>query len=535
MDLAAIESQRQALETQVQKLRDSLKHWQTLDLEYEGLKEELQALDNPSEQDLDNLSTTYDGTLVDTKEIRDMTGLNNNQPRSSQQIVGVIDRRLEYVTKNIETISRQFYAAENKLEEFAFASSAASGANPRFDDEPDLPLIEIHEELDENGDVISSELRRPIDETSKIIESIRKAASDQTIGDDLDGQDDNESGQHNGYRRPPIRKKSVSFSADTKAAPEPARSESQEGRKSVSFAPKVAVAPAADPPDTRRYRKAKDLRASFKPGEKVYELNEDEETVSQHVVLPVDESPEDAQLRREMLEYHMNEVGSVVAQMDLDEADDHSDLTGSEYYEEGDTPYTSETDEEDEDEHGRSRRREISDAYHEQMKALQERLIGNVGPQPQNEDLASLDVNPQDIHRLVIRGNRNSISSASGSDVDKKTSKKRVSFAEAVDVAEAEPLPNKLQKVEAGSSAVLADTLLERDTSQSAVAGPALDDELTSRRELANEYYRRRNDMIKQQGGFKADEEEEELGQLMEERDGKLKKVSRFKAARLKS
>jgi unconventional prefoldin RPB5 interactor 1 len=42
--------------------------------------------------------------------------------------------------------------------------------------------------------------------------------------------------------------------------------------------------------------------------------------------------------------------------------------------------------------------------------------------------------------------------------------------------------------------------------------------------------------MIKQQGGFKStDEEEEELGGLMEEKDGKVKKVSRFMAARLKS
>ena len=82
-------------------------------------------------------------------------------------LVNMIDRRIEYVTMNIETVSRQFYAAENKLEEFAFASSAASGANPRFDDEPaePLPLLEIHEELDDHDNIISSELRNPLDET----------------------------------------------------------------------------------------------------------------------------------------------------------------------------------------------------------------------------------------------------------------------------------------------------------------------------------------------------------------------------------
>jgi len=41
--------------------------------------------------------------------------------------------------------------------------------------------------------------------------------------------------------------------------------------------------------------------------------------------------------------------------------------------------------------------------------------------------------------------------------------------------------------------------------------------------------------MIRQQGGFKsADEVDDGEGPLMEERDGKVKKVSRFRAARMR-
>ena len=57
-------------------------------------------------------------------------------------------------------------------------------------------------------------------------------------------------GAHN-VERPPVRKKSVSFTADTKAPPEPVRHESDDGKKSVSFNDKIAVMPAAPPPDTR--------------------------------------------------------------------------------------------------------------------------------------------------------------------------------------------------------------------------------------------------------------------------------------------
>ncbi|EME49684.1 hypothetical protein DOTSEDRAFT_68454 [Dothistroma septosporum NZE10] len=660
MDLLRLEQQRLLLEKNLQELRASLKQWQTWSAEYEGFKEEIQATSRTL--DLVNISQTYAGQLVDEQEIRDLAGLNSDSPRSASTILGMISRRQEYVQQNIDTIQRQFWDAEAKLEELDFASFSAArdGATGGG-----LPLTEIHEELDEEGNVISSSLSRPEESTANIVDTLRKAGvadknldgtaagadaeADEQVADaalrrpaiiNLDKRsktiaDVSATNGHgtDGPDRPPIRKKSVSFTADTKPPPTPQRQDSEDGKKSVSFNDKVAVMPAAPPPDSRSVSfsaqveeipaepalagtKANpgldpeaqtDLRKMFKPGEKVYEFNDDEDLAETHLVLPEGESEEDARLRREMLEYHLHEVGHVVAQMELD-PDDYdlegdetasaSDFASSDYLDE-DTPYTSglsESDNESEDEFGRSKNPVIGDNYHKEMQELQRRLIGNLGPEPSDQDLTEIDedLDPQDIRKLVIREKRHSASSMSSEGEKKAGSKKRVSFAEALDVAEhsseaakivgenAEPLldgvlertpataatipqppaPAKISKFMSAraepdpsngadlaedavyderltgpAGKIIADTLLERTIAgRESVAAPSGDEssDVMQRRELAAEYYRRRNDIIRQQGGFKAPTDEDDEDQLMEQRDGKLKKVSRFKAARIK-
>lgn len=656
MDLLRLEQQRQALEQQLQILRTSLKYWQTSEAELEGLKEEIET--HSDDLDLETLSKTYNGEIVNEKEIRDIAGLDTPSPRGAQAILGVVARRQEYVQKNIETVQRQFWDAEAKLEELDFisVSSNRDGGNSGS-----LPVTDIHEELDDDGNVISSSLSHPEDSTAKIVDALRQAgvsqnelsesASSKSAIEDTD--DDASEGaapstlppaivnldkrgdlpQTNGSptandigpNRPPIRKKSVSFTADTKPSPEPVRQESEDGKKTVSFNDKIAVMPAAPPADTRSVSFStqveeipaepaqvppdaqanstaaiqNDLRGTFKPGDKVHELNDDDDVVGAHIVIPEHESEEDARIRREMLDYHLHEVGHVVAQMDLDEGymDEYesasaSDFASSEYQDE-DTPYTSglsESEDDSEDEFGRTKKRVVSDDYHKEMQELERRLIGNMGPTPTDQDLTGLDpdLDTGDVRRLVIREKRNSTSSV-GSDGEKKTAgKKRVSFADALDVAEPSSPPLKAAKHEEGENAapladvvtertassegtaaqerktsrfkqartaaisndsnssdvvmedeacggpIMADTLVERSTPKRTDA-PAADesDPIMQRRELAAEYYRRRNEMIRQQGGFKAPADEDEVGELMEERDGKVKKVSRFKAARI--
>lgn len=681
MELTEIERQRRLLEENVQKLRQSLKHWQTWEAEYEGLKEELIAT-GPEElttQAVSEIYKTYDGSLVTEKEILELAGQtdSNSPPRRRGQILGLISRRQEYVQRNIDTVSKQFFVAEGKLEEFAFASVTASGVYGdgigEDDEEGGLPLSEIHEELDEAGNVLRGEVRRPEETTGSILDRLRMAGlSEKDLGASGGQVEQIEHAasagpsqlspaiKPNGVNvalpktvtledaedpeRPPIRKKSVSFSADTKEAETKPRSNSEEGKKSVSFADKVAVARAADPPDNRSVsfstdveeipvEKApasapkpqdgqegeqttintdpdsqKDMRAYFKPGDKVFEVNEDTQTTKPHIIMPPNESEEDAAIRREMLNYHLNEVNNVVATMDLDDPDDehddsHSEYTASEYQDE-DTPYTSglsDSDAEDEDEFGRSKRPAVTDAYRDEMEALKARLIGNLGkvPLPEGDDDDDADeeeLDPAHAHRLVIREKRSSITS-DNSDGEKKSStaagKKRVSFAEELDVAQPASPPHKANKHAEGETATpapiiagiterstaashslpttvapekasrfkqarakaipgdeedtapgaptgppgipMADTLLER--TPAAAKAPDADgyDPLLARRELASEYYRRRNDMVREQGGFKVQkDEDEDMGDLMEEReDGQAKKVSRFKAARL--
>jgi unconventional prefoldin RPB5 interactor 1 len=679
MDLLDLEQQRLALEENLQKLRQRLKHWQTWEAEYEGLKEEILnaspgSITTPSQ--LETIANTYDGDLVDGKEIRELTGLDKDSPRGAKQIIGLIERRQEYVQKNIETAQRQFFEAEAKSEELAFAvareGSAGNGAG--------LPLTEIHEELDEEGNVISSHLSQPEESTTEIVQSLRKAglseadlkrASEPKLRtEDLKPAITNASptlsttsitqdkrvriepavaspvsdASQEDLERPSSRKKSVSFSADTKAAAERPRPESEDGKKTVSFNDKIAVMPAAPPPDNRSVSfstKVEEIPPPASPdlaataGDEIASVRDavnpngdstqagDDFSTNDDVVIPEDESPEDARLRREMLEYHLNEVGNVVAQIDLDDAtmnidpddydeDDSSSYhTTSEYLDDEDTPYTTgqSEDEDSEDEYGRSKCSQITPEYRKQMEELHNKLIGNLGPAPKDDEIADADpeINPKDVRKLVIREKRNSTSSASSESSEKRPgSKKRVSFAESLDVADPGSPPFKAQKLSEAENAVpVVDTISERSTATShslprrlsndgvsqfkklraapitgtdspaeadcdldmedapvigeptpptdaimstnlkermparpTTSAPSLDDPgaVAQRRELAAEYYRRRNDMIKQQGGFKStDEEEEELGGLMEEKDGKVKKVSRFMAARLKS
>ena len=685
MDLINLEQQRLALEENLQKLRQTLKHWHVWEAEYEGLKEEILNASTGSittSTQLETIANTYPGDLVDEKEIRELAGLDKDSPRAAKQIIGLIERRQEYVQKNIETAQRQFFEAEAKSEELAFAVAREGVAG----NDAGLPLTEIHEELDEEGNVISSHLSQPEESTAKVVESLRKAGLGEADlkrapelklrTEDLKPAITNASpplsttsitqekrvriepaavspvsdASQEDLERPSSRKKSVSFSADTKAAAERPRPESEDGKKTVSFNDKIAVMPAAPPPDNRSVSfstKVEEIPPPTSPdlvataGDEIASSRDPvnpngdstqagdsmqtgtDFSTNDDVVIPEDESPEDARLRREMLEYHLNEVGNVVAQIDLDDAtmnidaddydeDDNSSYhTTSEYLDGEDTPSTTglSEDEDSEDEYGRSKRRQITPEYRKQMEELHNKLIGNLGPAPKDDELADADpeINPGDVRKLVIREKRNSTSSASSESSEKRPgSKKRVSFAESLDVADPGSPPFKAQKLseaenavpvaetiserstatshslprrlsnegavsqfkklraapitgtdspaEAGSDlemedgpvigeptpptdAIMSSTLKERMPARPTTSAPSLDDPgaVAQRRELAAEYYRRRNDMVKQQGGFKGTDEEEELGELMEERDGKVKKVSRFKAARLKS
>lgn len=164
------------------------------------------------------------------------------------------------------------------------------------------------------------------------------------------------------------RKKSVTFADDTKDAEPMDITPSSEVKDNDTRAVR---------PVKRIYRTEEVLDATLEPGKG------DESPP----IIPTDESPEDAALRRQMLQYSMNEVGAVVAEIDLDESGSQTSYSSDE---DGDEQYASSADEE-EDAFGRTTRRVLDDDYLREMQDLERKLnakvMQNVGPNmPENLD-----------------------------------------------------------------------------------------------------------------------------------------------------
>ncbi|KAJ9640453.1 hypothetical protein H2201_002496 [Coniosporium apollinis] len=598
--LADLERRRLQLEESVAKLRLALRQWQTWDAEYEGLKEEILGFaGEPTPQDLIDIGTNFGGDLVNENEIKQLVGIDKGIQRSRIQVVDLITRRVDYVQQNVKTVQKQLNAAEEKLGQVLVVSQ------PEMTDESGLPLAEIREELDEEGNIISSTISDPTESQTRVIQALRNAG----VTDPEESTDTSATSTLTQQQASP----KITRSQDSADHPEEARSETKglpkPTKKSVAFAESIteAAPSSSKPPGSQQDKKKSQINddlasGRFKPGSKVIELNDNDEVIGSTIVIPDDDSPEDAALRREMLEYGLSEVGSVVAELDLDETD--SQYT---YSDEEDDDVELESDAEEEDQYGRSTRREVSDDYRQQMmeleKKLNARMMENVGPKPEQN---SLNDYADDARRLVVR-KANAEAEVDVPAKSVKPAEKGVRFAEDLDISPAPaPVPNSADMAAAEAlprKPVISDAVLERTTAvqpatseeprpqktsrfksargasaatssqpvrtvpvhltaaaptpRTAPEGPAgrtlssavversaaeseaeppdpdgLDPALLQQ-EVATEYHKMRNRMIQRQGGFMPSEEEAEQEPLMEERDGKVKKVSRFKAARL--
>ena len=254
-------------------------------------------------------------------------------------------------------------------------------------------------------------------------------------------------------------------------------------------------------------------------------------------VIPADEPPEDAALRRQMIQYNMEEVGAVVAELDLDEGGiSYSEDDGEEYADDNSSV------EEEEDRFGRTKRHVLTDDYLAEMKALEKRLK-NVGPKA-NLEVFSPPIEHGDEQQPINGTSLNVVGTAL-----KPAEKKGVRFAPELDIQEA-PSPSGTdtsQKVEestvlpkANSNPVLA-SVIERpfnnasatDNSTNTPAEPDEYDPALVQQEVATEYHKMRNRMIQRQGGFMAQDDSEKAEVPLTEAEGGPKKMSRFKAARL--
>ena len=263
--LVDLERRRLQLEENVAKLRKSLQHWQQWEIEYESMKEELLGLGSDYtkedlqecvKEDSDPSFSLCDKILLDTKETKLLMYDSNNNLRKAPEIVGLLSRRLDYVEENIKASKSLLRTAEERL------AASIILIHPEVRNEEGLPVTEIHEKLDEEGNIISSSMSRPNEDSPQIVEALRKAGLESMPRPDHTGaaknpgndkimstrdrtaitefsennssfhtrprvssetttSDSSESNSEFAKQRPPKPKKRVSFAEDTKTESSP--------------------------------------------------------------------------------------------------------------------------------------------------------------------------------------------------------------------------------------------------------------------------------------------------------------------------
>ncbi|OKL56374.1 hypothetical protein UA08_08271 [Talaromyces atroroseus] len=409
--LDELERQRLDLEENVRKLRQSLYNWRLWEAEYDGLRDELQNLpEDCTSAEMLQVGIDLEGTVVDEKEVKALIGdEQGNIARSRDQVVQQISRRLDYVKQNVATIEKRLATAGADLDRLLSIESPGPNAATE-----NYAVTDIFEELDENGEVVSSKLSTPADRAPEIMDALKKAGvevpEDSKDEKQVDGGD------------------KVNAKIESKA-----QTDSQSGKPS---------SPVTTQPDKEQAKTAPLVRNTVVTTAETNAENSDDSD-SEAPLAEVDESPEDAKLRREMLEYSFHEVGKVVAELEMDE--EGSDVS---YDDDDDDDYDDEYEDEEEDEYGRTTSSVLTEEYHQQMKELEEKLKAggfvNLGPARNmsaetirtteaEAEAASAPTSQAGVLRVTIEKDTNKETIGGG---DKKNKpKKKVAFAEELDIA----------------------------------------------------------------------------------------------------
>lgn len=557
--LVDLDKHCQVLEENVKQLQAALQHWRTWDADYEVLKEEVQGL--PSSADASQIlqvRDTFEGELLVGKELDEIFG--PQQTRGRDQIVNLLGRRVDYVTVNIKSLSQQLETAEAR-----YTAASIVSAHAAVDDDGQ-PITEIVEQLDDDDNVISYKLNQPGESLPQMQEALENAG----VGNLSELQEALESES---------KAKSTSTVTSNVAAP---------AKKSVAFAEDTK--PAEEP-------KA-DMAHRARRVEQIMQTAKDQE---QHGIVdpvhPVDEDPEDALLRREMLKYGVDEVGAVVAELQLDEGDDD---------EEEDEDWMEEDEDEDDGEYdgfGRYKGSIITDEYRQRMLELEQKLGIKSRFTAAAEAKASNDGDDdgegfdERVGRITIKQGETGLPTSKTTLVPSKSNlkqdntsegsgKKGVKFAPSLDISDVpqaaasnnkdviEPLSDIVERparasitatapttqkpsrfrqenVASGNSEPLAsflpqkasrpppsgpagmtiaDKLVEKETTSNPTEPDDMDD-TNIHFEVADEHHRLRKKFIQREGGFL--QENQSATQSLEEEDGGMEPMSRFKAARL--
>lgn len=588
--LENIERRRAQLQENVEKLQKALTHWTTWEAEYQMLQEELEAAQDTTPEQIRDVARSLESKLIDEKEVEELLGKDLKTKRNANQVIDLISRRIDYVQKNSATIEHQLDNAEKQL------AGVDVLLEPGVENEEGLPMMDIEEELDEEGNEMSSSVNQTGKNAAELIEVLRKAGLQKselanTTTDTTAGE------ASSAAALSPMDKNIAATALQTEQREGNSTEEQiQISPKKVAFVEDTKPAASVDMSNFGKegYNDAL-TDVNWTSGTKIIELDEDDNEMASYPLIPQGESPEDAELRRQMLQYGLSEVGQIVAELDLDhpvvEYDDDEDEDDYEY----------DTEDDEEDEYGRSTRSAITDDYRQQMmnleKKLNARMMENVGP---GSDANNLAEHAGDIRTMRIRKDEDFDKTLNvvADEIDKPESKKKgVRFADDLDISEpSRPTPQGLAVVQATRSAstisnkiversepvletpitpakpakvsrfksartanagpkflptiamtqpspmptgpsgrTLATKVVEHETSTAEPNVPDEFDPVLLSRQIQTEYHKARNRFIQQQGGFNKPSDDDDQPPIIEEQDGKTKKVSRFMAARLKA
>jgi unconventional prefoldin RPB5 interactor 1 len=440
-----LERHRRQLEENVEKLRKAITHWRMCHADYEELKEEVEAISGPADRaDLDRICDEFEGHVIARKEAREIFG--EPTVKTKAQIVGILSRRIDYVSTNVETLGKQLQDAEEKYEK------ANIVANPdAMDEDSGLPITDIIEELDDDDNITSSRLQRPGDSTSAIREALEKAGVD-----DLPETE----------KQLPAVVEELSDDEDTPVKDEPngrVQEVEGQGRPETKAAPIAMDADSADPPAKKGVSFAEDTKPGHELNvqdqryqtrdhlEQIMKEAKEQEAPLSNPVIPEDESDEDAELRREMLRYGMTDIAPIVAELEIDEGTG-SEFDDDEYSLDEDDGFEDDNDD-DEDEHGRTKSRVVDDKYRKRMQELEVSLGIKSSRQIEEEAEAKASaeaagsIPEEGIARIAIQPaasnqpepkaqpTKSSMKAGDEAARESKPRKKGVKFASALDIA----------------------------------------------------------------------------------------------------
>lgn len=470
-----LERHVQQLEANVKQLRSALEHWRKWDAEYEALKEEVTAASQDGSREaagLERVRGGFKGDVVSEKEVAEIFGQGRAR-RSASQVLGILDRRLDYVGTNVRTLERKVEEAERKVD------AARVVRDPGAMDESGLPITEIFERLDEEGNVLSHELWTPGSKVPQVQEILGKAGMMNGSAPQTDqgriqpvSEDEGEGHTASSVRREkqPSPKDSQPSAKSPPASEARPKIPAQNGRATPKpeddkkVIGQVEETPSEAPEEPEEQEVS---RAAKRVQQIMDTAREQENLANEEPVIPLYESAEDAVLRQEMLNYGivqppsgMRDVVAVMDNLRFENSDDDEEFNS---FSDDSDEDSDEEDEEDEDKWGRTTKRVVSDKYQDRMLELEQRLgVQSRFTRQLAEEAAAGDEDEDDmeegIGKIVINSNADAAATASTekkssreaeppangvlkSDADATKPKKSVRFAGSLDIAPGEPAP----------------------------------------------------------------------------------------------